>query len=83
MILVLGDVLLDKFLLDKYQKLNSNYVKVIEDFNYSSGNNKDFLQTRLKNNVILKIKVNKEESSLTMISEGNLDSKKEEKEKRL
>ena len=42
-------------------------------------NNRDFLTTRFKNNVILKIIVNKEKSSLTMISEGNLDSKKETK----
>ena len=39
-----------------------------------------FLNTRFKNNVILKITVKEYMSSLEMISEGNLDSKKEEKE---
>jgi FlaA1/EpsC-like NDP-sugar epimerase len=36
-------VLNSQKILDKYQKLNSSYVKVIENFNYSSGNNEDFL----------------------------------------
>ena len=36
-------VLNSEKILDKYQKLNSSYVKVHENFNYSSGNNKEFL----------------------------------------
>ena len=42
----------------------------------------DFLTTRFKNNVILKITVNEDTSYLEMISEGNLDSKTETKLKK-
>ena len=52
---------------------------ILRCFLYKITEHKDFLTTRFKNNVILKIIVNKDTSYLEMISEGNLDSKTETK----
>ena len=55
---------------------------ILRCFLHKITGNKDFLTTRFKNNVILKITVNEDTSYLEMISEGNLDSKTETKLKK-